>query len=176
VSTVVSRESPPVVVRQDRAVVVTRETGETVVVRQPAAPAVVVTRGIPGPAGPLGPPGPAGGATLIPVGSTPLSGHSAVALGPDGALQPADCTLSTHRGAVLGVVANAYAAGADAVVSNNIPLEHAGWTWVLGPVFVGAGGVLTQVLPVGALFSQIVGQAVSATRVLIDVQPPINIA
>lgn len=129
-----------------------------------------------GPQGIQGVPGPAGGATLIPVGATPLSGHSAVALGADGALQPADCTLSTHRGAVLGVVANAYSAGADAVVSNNIPLEHAGWAWALGPVFVGAGGVLTQALPVGALFSQIVGQAVSATRVLIDVQPPINIA
>lgn len=129
-----------------------------------------------GPQGIQGVPGPAGGATLIPVGATPLSGHSAVALGADGALQPADCTLAAHRGAVLGVVANAYAAGADAVVSNNIPLEHAGWTWAVGPVFLGAAGVLTQALPVGAKFSQVVGHAVSATRVLIDVQPPINIA
>lgn len=129
-----------------------------------------------GPQGIQGVPGPAGGATLIPVGATPLSGHSAVALGADGALQPADCTLAAHRGAVLGVVANAYAAGADAVVSNNIPLEHAGWTWAVGPVFVGAAGVLTQALPAGAKFSQVVGHAVSATRVLIDVQPPINIA
>ncbi|WP_270175219.1 hypothetical protein [Diaphorobacter sp. ED-3] len=129
-----------------------------------------------GPQGIQGVPGPAGGATLIPVGATPLSGHSAVALGGDGKLQPADCTLAAHRGAVLGVVANAYAAGADAVVSNNIPLEHAGWTWAVGPVFLGAAGVLTQALPVGAKFSQVVGHAVSATRVLIDVQPPINIA
>lgn len=129
-----------------------------------------------GPQGIQGVPGPAGGATLIPVGATPLSGHSAVALGADGALQPADCTLAAHRGAVLGVVANAYAAGADAVVSNNIPLEHAGWTWAVGPVFLGAAGVLTQALPAGAKFSQVVGHAVSATRVLIDVQPPINIA
>lgn len=129
-----------------------------------------------GPQGIQGVPGPAGGATLIPVGATPLSGHSAVALGADGALQPADCTLAAHRGAVLGVVANAYAAGADAVVSNNIPLEHAGWTWAVGPVFLGAAGVLTQALPAGAKFSQVVGHAVSATRVLIDVQPPVNIA
>ncbi len=129
-----------------------------------------------GPQGIQGVPGPAGGATLIPVGATPLSGHSAVALGADGALQPADCTLAAHRGAVLGVVANAYAAGADAVVSNNTPLEHAGWTWAVGPVFLGAAGVLTQALPAGAKFSQVVGHAVSATRVLIDVQPPINIA
>ena len=31
-------------------------------------------------------------------------------------------------------------------------------------------------LPPGALFSQVIGQAVSPTRVLIDVQPPINLA
>ena len=157
-------------------VLIDHETTTDVIVEQSEPAETIVTEAEQGPPGPMGPPGPAGGATLIPVGPTPLSGHSAVALGPDGALQPADCTLSAHRGAVLGVVANAYAAGADAVVSNNIPLEHAGWAWALGPVFVGAGGVLTQALPVGALFSQIVGQAVSATRVLIDVQPPINIA
>lgn len=166
----------PVVVHREAAVVVTRERGETVVVRQPAPAAVFVTRGIPGPRGQQGVPGPAGGATLIPVGAMPLSGHSAVALGADGALQPADCTLAAHLGAVLGVVANAYAAGADAVVSNNIPLEHAGWAWASGPVFVGAAGGLTQALPAGAKFSQVVGYAVSATRVLIDVQPPITIA
>ena len=129
-----------------------------------------------GPRGPQGIPGPAGGATLIPVGGVPLSGHSAVALSADGTLSRADCTHSAHRGSVLGIVANAYVAGADAVVSNNTPLEHAGWAWAPGPVFVGIAGQLTQSLPPGALFSQVIGQAVSPTRVLIDVQPPINLA
>ncbi len=153
-------------------------TPQTVVVAQAAGTprTVVVTRGVPGARGLQGVPGPAGGATLIPVGAVPLSGHSAVALGADGNLAPADCTLAAHRGAVLGVVANAYTAGDDAVVSNNIPLEHAGWNWLAGPVLVGAGGQLVQSLPPGALFSQIVGRAVAPTRVLIDVQPPITIA
>lgn len=136
----------------------------------------VVTEAKQGPRGVQGPPGPAGGATLVPIGSTPISGHSAVAVDAAGELVPADCTTAGHHGAVLGVIVNAYAAGADAEVKTGFPLEHSGWTWTPGPVFVGTAGQLTQTLPPGALFSQTVGHAVSATRVLIDLQPPITIA
>lgn len=129
-----------------------------------------------GPPGPRGVPGPAGGATLVPVGPAPISGHSAVALSAEGLLVAADCTLQEHLGAVLGVVADAYAAGDDAEVQIAYPLEHAGWTWAPGPVYVGAAGVLTQTLPAGALFCQVVGHALAATRVLVDLQPPIAIA
>lgn len=122
----------------------------------------------------VGPRGPAGDAALLSVGA-PLSGHSAVALSAAGQLAPADCTLPGHLGAVLGVVASAYMTGSEAEVANNTPMEHAGWAWTPGPVFVGTAGQLTQSLPPGALFSQVVGHAVSATRVLIDVQPPVSI-
>lgn len=124
----------------------------------------------------VGRPGPAGDATLVLVGSMPISGHSAVAVNSSGELVPADCTAAAHQGAVLGVVVNAYAAGSSAEVKTGFPLEHLGWSWSVGPVFVGAAGQLTQALPPGALFSQTVGRAVSATRVLIDLQPPITIA
>lgn len=123
-----------------------------------------------------GPPGPAGGSTLVPVGPSPLSGHSAVACDSAGELVPADCTLAEHRGAVLGVVTQAYLPGDSAQVRTGFPLEHAGWTWAPGPIYVGTGGQLTQALPAGALFSQLVGVALSATRVLIDLQPPITTA
>lgn len=117
-----------------------------------------------------------GGDTLVPVGTQPISGHSVVAVGADGALVPADCSNAAHLGAVLGVLANAYAAGALAQVQTALPLSHAGWAWAPGPVFVGPAGHLTQQLPPGALFAQVVGHAVSPTRVLINVQPPINLA
>lgn len=126
-----------------------------------------------GPQGIQGVPGPAGGATLIPVGATPLSGHSAVALGADGALQPADCTLAAHIGAVQGVVGNAYSPGDQAVVQTDFELVHAGWSFSPGPVFVGASGALVQVLPVGAVFAQVIGYALAPTRIRIDAQPPI---
>lgn len=126
-----------------------------------------------GPRGIQGIPGPAGGATLVTVGAAPISGHTAVALGADGLLIYADCTNPSHLGAVLGVVANAYGAGDPAVVQTSFDLSHAGWAFTPGPVFAGAGGAIVQTLPPGAVFAQVLGYALSATRIHIDVQPPI---
>lgn len=126
-----------------------------------------------GPPGPPGPIGPAGGATLVTVGTTPISGHTAVALDSGGLLVYADCTNAAHIGAVQGVVANAYSAGTQAVVQTGFELVHAGWAFATGPVFVGASGALVQVLPVGAVFAQVIGYALAPTRIRVDVQPPI---
>lgn len=129
-----------------------------------------------GPRGIQGIQGPAGGTTTVTVGATPLSGHSAVAVDAAGLLIQADCTNPAHRGAVLGLLANAYSPGDLAVVQTAFTLEHSGWTWSPGPVFVGTAGQLTQTLPVGAVFSQVVAHALSPTLVLVDGQPPITIA
>lgn len=129
-----------------------------------------------GPRGIQGIQGPAGGTTTVTVGATPLSGHSAVAVDAAGLLIQADCTNPAHRGAVLGLLANAYSPGDQAVVQTAFTLEHSGWTWSPGPVFVGTAGQLTQTLPVGAVFSQVVAHALSPTLVFVDVQPPITIA
>lgn len=126
-----------------------------------------------GPRGIQGIPGPAGGATVVTVGATPLSGHTAVAMDADGLLIYADCTNPEHIGAVQGVIANAYGAGDLAVVQTDFDLSHAGWTFATGPVFVGATGALVQTLPMGAVFAQVVGYALAPTRIRIDVQPPI---
>lgn len=129
-----------------------------------------------GPRGIQGIQGPAGTTTTVTVGATPLSGHSAVAADAAGLLIKADCTNPAHRGAVLGLLANAYSPGDQAVVQTAFTLEHAGWTWAPGPVFVGTAGQLTQTPPVGAVFSQVVAHALSPTLVLVDVQPPITVA
>ena len=129
-----------------------------------------------GPRGIQGIQGPAGGTTTVTVGATPLSGHSAVAVDAAGLLIQADCTNPAHRGAVLGLLANAYSPGDQVVVQTAFTLEHSGWTWSPGPVFAGTAGQLTQTLPVGAVFSQVVAHALSPTLVLVDVQPPITIA
>lgn len=135
----------------------------------------LVELGEQGPRGIQGIPGPAGGATLITVGASPISGHAAVALGADGLLIYADCTNPAHLGAVLGVVANAYGAGDPAVVQTSFDLSHSGWAFTPGPVFAGVGGAIVQTLPPGAVFAQVLGYALSATRIHIDVQPPIAI-
>lgn len=130
-----------------------------------------------GPPGRQGQPGPPGGATTVKVGPLPISGHSVVACDSAGELVAADATNPAHRGAVLGMVADAYSPGDDAVVQTGYVLEHAGWTWVPGgPVLVGLSGQMAQAPPAGALFAQVIGQALSSTRVLIDINPPITLA
>lgn len=168
--------SQSVLVRTPNTAVVTVVEARSVVVTPPQPFSTVAVRGVPGPRGPQGVPGPAGGATTVTVGATPLSGHSAVAADAAGLLIQADCTNPAHRGAVLGLLANAYSPGDQAVVQTAFTLEHSGWTWSPGPVFVGTAGQLTQTLPVGAVFSQVVAHALSPTLVLVDVQPPITIA
>lgn len=164
------------VVAQEIHVVVEREgLPATVVTEVEEGPVTIVTEAEQGPPGPQGSTGPAGGTTVT-VGATPLSGHSAVAVDAAGLLIQADCTNPAHRGAVLGLLANAYSPGDQAVVQTAFTLEHSGWTWSPGPVFVGTAGQLTQTLPVGAVFSQVVAHALSPTLVLVDVQPPITIA
>ena len=115
----------------------------------------------------------AGGATLVTVGATPISGHTAVALDSGGLLVYADCTNPAHLGTVQGVIANAYSPGDQAVVQTGFGLVHAGWSFSPGPVFVGASGALVQVLPAGAVFAQVIGYALAPTLIRIDVQPPI---
>ena len=151
-------------------VLVTPPTTHTAVVVAEEPRHVIVTRGIPGPPGPIGP---EGGTTLVTVGATPISGHTAVALDSGGLLVYADCTNPAHIGAVQGVVGNAYSPGDLAVVQTDFELVHAGWSFSPGPVFVGASGALVQVLPVGAVFAQVIGYALAPTRIRIDVQPPI---
>lgn len=168
--------SESVLVRTPDTAVVTVVEARSVVVTPPQPFSTVAVRGVPGPRGPQGVPGPAGGTTTVTVGVTALSGHSAVAADAAGLLIKADCTNPAHRGAVLGLLANAYSPGDQAVVQTAFTLEHAGWTWTPGPVFVGAAGQLTQTLPVGAVFSQVVAHALSPTLVLVDVQPPITVA
>lgn len=136
----------------------------------------IVELGQQGPPGRQGPPGPAGDAITVKVGPQAISGHSVVACNAQGELIAADATNPAHRGAVLGVVADAYSPGDDAVVQTGFVLEHSGWAWAPGPVLVGLAGQLAQALPPGALFSQVIGEALSATRVLIDINPPITLA
>lgn len=167
---------PDVLIDHDTETDVLVEREVDVVLEQSEPEEIIIIEVVQGPPGPPGPIGPSGGTTTVTVGATPLSGHSAVAVDAAGLLIQADCTNPAHRGAVLGLLANAYSPGDQAVVQTAFTLEHSGWTWSPGPVFVGTAGQLTQTLPVGAVFSQVVAHALSPTLVLVDVQPPITIA
>lgn len=161
---------PDVLVDHETEIDVLVEHEVDVVLEQSEPEELIVTEAVQGPPGPIGP---EGGTTLVTVGATPISGHTAVALDSGGLLIYADCTNAAHIGAVQGVVTNAYSAGAQAVVQTGFELVHAGWSFSPGPVFVGASGTLVQALPVGAVFAQVIGYALAPTRIRIDVQPPI---
>ena len=164
---------PDVLIDHDTETDVLVEREVDVVLEKSEPEEIIITEAEQGPPGPIGPIGPAGGATLVTVGATPISGHAAVALDSGGLLVYADCTNPAHIGAVQGVVASAYSPGDLAVVQTDFELVHAGWSFSPGPVFVGASGALVQVLPVGAVFAQVIGYALAPTRVRVDVQSPI---
>lgn len=135
-----------------------------------SAQAVALAQITPGPAGPPG------DASAVTVGPAPLSGHTAVGLDASGLLRYADCTDTAHIGTVTGVLTSAYSPGEMATVQADRVVTHAGWAWAPGlPVYVGASGALVQTLPGNAVFAQVMGFALSASRLHLSIQPPITI-
>ena len=130
-----------------------------------------------GVAGPQGPAGPAGDAGAEYTAAAPLSGHSVIALDSAGQAIYASADQLSHALRLAGVSAGAAVLGDPILVVSAGLMVHGGWSWTPGsPVFVGLNGALTQTLPVGAVFSRVIGQAVSTTGLLVDLQPPIVIA
>jgi len=148
---------------------------ETVLELPPAFETVLeVGQGVSGPPGPAGPPG--GSATQY-TASAALSGHTVIAIDSDGEAFYASSDQLSHALRVAGVSIGAAVLGEPITVVSAGLIVHGGWSWTPGsPVFVGLNGALTQSLPVGAVFSRVIGQAVSATGLLVDLQPPIVIA
>jgi len=124
-----------------------------------------------GPPGPAGAPGSA--VALAYIAATPVSGHMALTLNAADEAIYADAATPTHY-AVVGVSTGAASAGAQVTALNSGSIEHSGWAFTVGqPVFLGLGGALTQSLPVGAVFSKVLGVAATPTRITLDFQPAI---
>lgn len=135
--------------------------------------ATIIESAAQGPPGAQGPQGLSGGSVTTYVASVPISGHIAVVLDSTGLCLPADAANPAHF-AVAGVSIGAAIAGDPVTVITRGVLEHLGWTFTADqPVYLGLAGALTQVLPGGAVFSKIIGVAVSATRVSLDFQSAI---
>lgn len=123
-----------------------------------------------------GEPGPAGSALESYSAGTALSGHIAVTLNAAGQAVAADCRTAAHAGAVLGVTVGAASLGSPATVRASGLLESPGWGLTPDqPVYLGEAGALVQSVPPSALFTKPIGRAVSASAVLIELQPAIFI-
>lgn len=144
-------------------------------------PAIVTTlaaaQGLAGPPGPVGPAGPAAGAGADYVAAVAVGGHRVLAVDAAGQAVYASCDTLSDALRVAGVSLGAAEQGDTVTVQAAGLVQHAGWAWTPDqPVFLGLDGVLVQSLPVGAVFSLVVGWAVAPDRVLVRLQPPIVIA
>jgi hypothetical protein len=101
-----------------------------------------------------------------------LSGHLVVVTNANGDVAAADPTIAAHGFAVLGITRGAASSGAQATVATSGTIDHSGWTWTPNePVFLGASGSLTQTPFSGAVFLKVMGLALSATRISVNLQP-----
>lgn len=105
--------------------------------------------------------------------AVPVSGHTVLTLNAVGLVLPADPTDPTHANGIVGISTGAAAEGETASVATSGLLTHSGWTFTPGlPVFIGVAGVITQTPPVAA-WQKAVGVALSATSIVIELQPAI---
>lgn len=127
-----------------------------------------------GPPGPPGPAGAPGGALLVVTAGATLSGHMAVAYDSTGALVPASADDAAQLLRLVGITTGAVGAGLPATVQRQDVLDHAGWAFTPGqPVYLGLAGALVQAVPPGAAFIQVLGLALTPTRLLVGLQPPV---
>ena len=134
----------------------------------------VAVQGPPGGAGPAGAPG---GALLTGTAGAALSGHMAVAYDDAGLLVYASAANAEHAFTLAGITTGAASSGASATVQRNDVIEHNGWAWTPGaPVFLGLGGALVQTPAGGAVFIKPIGLALTATRLMLNIQPAMFLA
>ena len=134
---------------------------------------VVGPRGVPGPEGPPGTYAPSASILLRATAAVVVSGHRVVtAVGPGRVAYP-DLESRASLDLVQGVTIAAAAAEAAVDIVRAGLVEHGGWSFTPGsPLFAGAGGVITAAEPFP--FARRIAVAVSATAILVDLQPTIT--
>lgn len=123
--------------------------------------------------GPPGPPGPSGGSTLQRTAGATLSALVA-AYELNGEVYALDKDDDDHIDLLLGLTVTAASVGASINVQRTGPVDNSGWAWTPGRVYLGAAGALTQT-PASSGNDVLIGRAVSATRLLLDIQDPIDL-
>lgn len=134
---------------------------------------VVVAPGGQGPTGGQGIPGPAGGSALQrTAGETVSALHLVYEL--DGKVYTLTPDDPDHIFLILGVTLTAADKDELLNVQRSGAIDESSWSWTPGPIWLGASGGLTQDPPVSG-FDMLVGAAVSATRIILNLQEPIEL-
>lgn len=163
----VTQRDPHVSVVQNPAEVhTTRQTSTTSQVTGSANTVEVVAQG------PMGPPGETGTPTFNMVADGTISALRVVSAGVGGTVHHTDVSDFSDVAAAIGISITAATDGNQVGVQADGTLTDALWSWTPGPIWCGADGALTQTTPAGNVFP--VARALSATRIIIDLDTPIQ--
>ncbi|TYK74370.1 hypothetical protein FSY45_19620 [Comamonas sp. Z1] len=136
---------------------------------------VLLTECQQGPPGPPGVPGPAGGQVLQRMAGMDTSALLVVYEDLFGAVWPADPDVESDVLALLGVTVSAAVAGQPVNVQRMGSIDDAAWQLQPGKrVFLGRQGQLTQEPPLGG-YDVLIGTAITSTRLLLNIQDPIEL-
>lgn len=126
-----------------------------------------------GPPGIPGVPGPAGGSAFQRTAGQIVSALRAV-YELDGQVFYLDYRDAEHINLLLGITLTAAQALEPINVQRSGVLDDDSWNWAPGPVWLGADGALTQTPPTEG-FDVLLGAAVSATRITLNLNDPIEL-
>lgn len=158
-----SCDSPGLIVVED----------EYCIVVEPDPDVMVVAVSDQGPPGPPGAPGPAGGAAV-----QRLAGESLSALRMvyelDGQVFVLSSADAAHIDLLLGLALTAAPAGNATNIQLIGAVDDAAWSWTPGPIWLGINGALTQTPPASG-FDVRLGAAVSATRVILNIEEAVRL-
>lgn len=156
----------------DETTLFINDTDTPVVVEVLDEPSQIIELGVQGPPGPPGPTGT--GFSTEGLAAVDLGGHRAVYMAADG-LRYASQDDPLNADAVLGVTTGAGLAGSQITYKTHGPLIFPGSPFTpRDPVWLGVNGLLTQVPPASEL-SVVIGVAVDADTLHINIQPPVSI-
>lgn len=151
------------------------EAGQDNTLLEPVQELVLLTEAQQGPPGPPGIPGPAGGQVLQRTAGMDTSALLVVYEDLNGAVWPADPDVERDVLALLGVTVSAAVGGQPINVQRLGHIDDAAWQLQPGKrVFLGRQSRLTQEPP-QAGYDVLIGVALSATRLLLNFQDPIEL-
>lgn len=128
-------------------------------------------QGVPGPPGPIGPPG---SVAVTRKSDGPLSALLIVWEDEFGVVRPLDASDTAHIDLICGMTISSSGGSGDVNVQRTGTVDDSFWSWTPGRVYIGANGTLTQTPPVSG-YDVLIGTAVSPTRIILNLQDPIEL-
>jgi hypothetical protein len=104
-----------------------------------------------------------------------LGGHRVVRVSTPDAVNLATCADPECASAPVGVTLGAAVAGSSILVATAGLVVEPSWTFDLGPVYLGLGGALTQIVPASGFILRI-GTAIAPTRLMVELDEPYFLA